>query len=103
MANRLPALLKKAADAFENGQDPFCGAWLSENEVTSDECFKLSDQISSIIRGYLAMKPVDQMEHLAIGVLYKEAPDIIEGFKNQLKLKRTLEEMKKLNGGKGNA
>jgi hypothetical protein len=33
-----------AAEALENGEDPFSGGFLSEHEVTSGECINLARQ-----------------------------------------------------------
>ena len=47
-------LLKAAAAAFEQGIDPFSTAWLSEHEVTAQECFDLGQSLSTVIKAYLA-------------------------------------------------
>jgi hypothetical protein len=52
---RQEGLLRKAADAFGEVRDPFAHDWLSENQVTLDECMTLSEQIGVIIYGYLAV------------------------------------------------
>ena len=51
--NRKDELLRIAADAFEDGRSPFENDILSENKVTIDECYELSESIAIIIRGYL--------------------------------------------------
>ncbi len=94
--NRVRELLLKAAEAMEDGRDPFSGDFLSANNVTLDECYTLSEQLATITRGWLAMPEDEQIEHVAIGALHKEAPEIIPSFRNQLKMKRTLKELKKL-------
>ena len=35
-----------AADALDNGDDPFSGAFLGEHDVTSDECINLAQQLA---------------------------------------------------------
>ena len=52
--NRQEQLIKAAAIAFDNGSDPFVHEWLSEHEVTADECMALSSVIGTILHGYLA-------------------------------------------------
>lgn len=52
--SRMDDLLGEAAEAFADGRDPFSTEWLSDHEVTLDECMALSDRIASVLRGYLA-------------------------------------------------
>lgn len=40
------ALLRAAADALEDGRDPLINPFLSENEVTLDQCFSLAEQLA---------------------------------------------------------
>jgi hypothetical protein len=40
------ALLRKAAEALEQYDDPFAGSFLSDNDVTSDQCMTLADQLA---------------------------------------------------------
>lgn len=79
-------LLEKAAKAFEEGQNPFASDWLTENNVTSDECFTLSEQISVLIKGYLASKPEDQMLLIALGAVYGEPGVDLDMMRANLKL-----------------
>ncbi len=51
---RAEELLQKIAQAFEDGIDPFSTHWLSENEVTGQECWDLTQSIAGILKGYLA-------------------------------------------------
>jgi hypothetical protein len=46
MANRKTELLLAAADALDEGIDPFGATWLSEHEVALDECYDLSDNLA---------------------------------------------------------
>lgn len=39
-------LLKKAADALDDGQIPLMNPFLADNEVTLDECYNLGDQLA---------------------------------------------------------
>jgi hypothetical protein len=43
---RRAELLTKAADALDDGIDPFTDGWLSENRVSSDECLSLAQQLA---------------------------------------------------------
>jgi hypothetical protein len=36
------ALLRKAADALEKGESPFYSGFLTENDVTADQCMALA-------------------------------------------------------------
>lgn len=51
---RMMELLLAAQRAFRDQMSPFTHDWLSEHQVTSDECYDLSDIIASILMGYLA-------------------------------------------------
>jgi len=39
-------LLRKAADALDDGRDPLTNPFLSENDVTLDQCFTLAEQLA---------------------------------------------------------
>lgn len=47
--DRLTYLLQEASKAFENKQSPFSHTWLTEHNVTADECYSLSMAISAAI------------------------------------------------------
>lgn len=51
--SRMDELLKEAADAFEDGRDPFSTVWLREHDVSSTECVDLGERIADVLRGYL--------------------------------------------------
>lgn len=55
-------LLKKAAEAFDDQRSPFCTEWLTENDVTADECFGLSQTIAVILHGYGSASKDVQMQ-----------------------------------------
>lgn len=57
MKERIKTLLLKAADAFEDGSDPFAHHWLAANEVTLDEAIILSTSIAMLIRVNIAVIP----------------------------------------------
>lgn len=50
--SRLPQLLRTAAESLEGGTDPFRESWLSEHEVTFDECMALSNALATGARLY---------------------------------------------------
>ena len=50
LSERMTSLVKKAADEFERGADPFENWWLAENDVTLDECMALSSYVSIALR-----------------------------------------------------
>lgn len=60
-------LLQKAAQAFEEGMDPFSHSWLSENEVTAQECWELGQSIAGILKGYLASPQLLQAQLAVCG------------------------------------
>ena len=49
-SDRLAYLLEEAADALEDGRDPFADGFLIEHSVTLDECYSLSDLLSASAR-----------------------------------------------------
>jgi hypothetical protein len=40
------ALLRKAAEALDRQEDPFSGEFLGTNDVTSDQCMTLAEQLA---------------------------------------------------------
>jgi hypothetical protein len=50
---RVEALLRNAAECFEDDRSPFDHSELVKHKVTADECGTLSYQIGAIIKGYL--------------------------------------------------
>ena len=52
-SDRMEELLKKASEKFDEHSSPFYNEWLSDNEVTFDECMSLSEHITWAIKVYL--------------------------------------------------
>jgi hypothetical protein len=44
--SRTTQLLNAAADALEEGTDPFAPGWLGEHAVTFDECMSLAEELA---------------------------------------------------------
>ena len=44
--SRATQILKDAADALEEGTDPFNPAWLAEHDVTFEECMNLGEELA---------------------------------------------------------
>jgi len=44
--SRSTDLLRKAAEALEDGRDPLANPFLSEHDVTLDECYSLAEQLA---------------------------------------------------------
>lgn len=82
--NRLDGLLLKAAQALENGADPFSHSFLVENKVTLDECMTLSERIAIICKGWLAAKKDDQIKLLALGAVYGEEGIDVDVFRSSI-------------------
>jgi hypothetical protein len=40
-------LLRKAAEALDEGTDPFSGSFLTDNDVTFDQCMALGQQLAT--------------------------------------------------------
>jgi hypothetical protein len=93
-------LLYDAAQALEKGSDPFNHEWLVANQVTADECFGLSEQMSLIIKGFLGSSKDDQVKILAVGAVYGEPGfDVVafrEHFSNSLKMGSALKKLSAL-------
>jgi len=96
--DRKMELLKKAADAFENGTDPFNHASLVENAVTLDECMELSDLIATILKGWLALDSSERAEHVALGAIYDEDPALVVHLKASFKLAATQKRLAQVTG-----
>jgi hypothetical protein len=72
MPGRMTELMNKAADEFERGTNPFESWWLSENNVSLDECMALSESTAIALRHFAAMTLHQQA--LAIMKWAKEQP-----------------------------
>jgi len=93
---RTKELLLKAANALGEGIDPFSHGWLSENEVTLDECFGLSETISVIIKGSMALKQEDRIKLLALGAVYGEPGIDIDVFRSQIEMQQVTKKLVEL-------
>ncbi len=72
ISDRMQKLLRELAKGFEEGTDLLLSTeWLSENGVTIDEVFALSNSVSASIEVYLALNPAPRVEALARTVLSK--------------------------------
>ncbi len=60
-------LLELAAEAMEDGRDPFDLSFLSANEVTADECYTMGEQIALAVRMML-VAPKELAATLVVGV-----------------------------------
>jgi hypothetical protein len=71
---RLASLLEKAAMCFGDGRNPFRdGEWLSDSDVTFEECEQLSDLIGAVLNGFVKSTHTAQAEVLLAGALGSEA------------------------------
>jgi len=71
-ATRREQLLAEAAKAFDSLSSPFDSQWLSEHEVTLDECGDLSEDVARAIRFYLRT-PKDERLGAAVQDAAEEA------------------------------
>lgn len=69
MARRMAELLNAAADVLDNGEHPFCDEFLSEREVTLDECFDMAELMACGARviAWAVASPRDAAAFLASG------------------------------------
>jgi hypothetical protein len=63
--NRSDRLVREIADQFANASTPMSGEWLSDNNVTLDECGALCDRVAMIIKGFLNSPKDTQLTILA--------------------------------------
>lgn len=94
--SRSNKLLLGAAKALAEGENPFCTEWLTENEVTLDECFALSERIAIIIKGHLASRREEQMRQIALGTVYGTPGIDLEVMRTQLEKDQALKKLKAL-------
>ena len=53
LAPRMMELLEKAADAFIRNINPFDVEWMTQHDVTLQECVDLSELIGTVLDGYV--------------------------------------------------
>lgn len=88
-ADRVRALLRKAADALVDGRDPFDHAFLVENEVTLDEVFAMSNGVAHAIRAWVYLienteeirrsLPTEAVSKIVLASIGEELPPVAVG------------------------
>lgn len=68
ISERMKELLILASKCFEEGFSPFQTDWLSENQVTFDECMTLSEMVGFIIRGVAMSDEITQTQVMMTGI-----------------------------------
>ena len=53
LAPRMLELLEKAADAFISNTNPFDVEWITQHDVTLQECVDLSELIGQVLESYV--------------------------------------------------
>lgn len=53
LSPRMLELLEKAADAFIRNTNPFDVEWLTQHDVTLQECVDLSELIGRVLESYM--------------------------------------------------
>jgi hypothetical protein len=81
--SRMADLLDKAAEALEQGDDPFHFSFLSEHEVESGECIDMASLMATGARimAWVSRNPAKAgafMEHGASGLAYKAFMDAMD-------------------------
>ena len=95
-AQRQRELLEAMAKAFEEGIDPFSTSFLSEHQVTAQECFEMGHSIASILKGYLAAPVRSQVALLAYGILAEQGlGHMIQDMMNHGKVREAIEHMER--------
>ena len=70
LTERFCSLLAAAADALEDGRDPFSLDFLGEHEITATEYIDLSTTMSIILNGYLSAPNWIQKGILICGAIF---------------------------------
>lgn len=101
MSDRKGYLLRKAAEAFGEGIDPFNSDWLTDHQVTADECIDLSSNLGVVVLGYLALPDdVKQRTHLMGAAIAAGVPlDVVEAADDHLRLRQLTDQLKGRRGG----
>lgn len=102
MTERMTELLKMSVKHFENCSNPFATEVLAEHDVTSDECYNLSQAIAQAIKFWLEI-PKDVKRNLLVKLFIKESdlPDdakqiLLNGLKVKLAHEKVKEDLAKL-------
>jgi hypothetical protein len=89
--SRMSDLLTKAADALDEGDDPFGINFLSENDVTSTECLDMADKIAFGARmmAWVTEHPRDAAKFLEAGSAGMALNAITEALGRRLDMERS--------------
>ena len=60
LAPRTLELLEKAADAFIRNTNPFDVEWMTQHDVTLQECVDLSELIGRVLENYVYNKKIEE-------------------------------------------
>ena len=87
------ALVKAASEAFADGRNPFEAHWLSEHNVTFEECGALSKSIATILAGYVKAGEETKSIIILMGIADEAGlpTDIIESAGMHMRARRRLD------------
>lgn len=95
--HRIKELLALCAKELENGCNPLHEEFLVKNDVTADECFTLSEQMSALINYCLSMPQDEYAEAVVVGAMHGMGEaQLAKQMQNSLRLKRAADKMKGL-------
>ena len=60
LAPRMLELLEKAADAFIGNTNPFEVEWMTQNDVTLQECVDLSELIGRVLENHIYKQKIEE-------------------------------------------
>jgi len=60
LAPRMLELLEKAADAFIRNTNPFDVEWMTQNDVTLQECVDLSELIGRVLEDHIYKQKIEE-------------------------------------------
>ena len=60
LAPRMLELLEKAADAFIRNTNPFEVEWMTQNDVTLQECVDLSELIGRVLEDHIYKQKIEE-------------------------------------------
>lgn len=96
--NRIKELLALCAKDLENGCSPLHHDFLVKHDVTSDECYTLSQQMSALINYGLMLDAGEFAEAVVVGAMHGMGEtEMAKAMQNSLRLKRAAEKLNKYN------
>jgi hypothetical protein len=95
--SRIKELMALCAKELDKGCNPLNEQFLQDNDVTADECFTLSEQMSALINFCLSMPQDEYAEAVVVGAMHGMGESqLAKQMLNSLRLKRAADKLKDL-------